>query len=126
MSRSRILLLCNDPFLVTDITWCAQRAGFDVTTARYQESACYALIRTAPDVVLVHREHEGRLAKDFLEEARKRNACVLTFDKHPARDELRIFGSTSRSVQLRRGQEAAFYSAVVGACAMESPLQRAG
>ncbi len=126
MSQTRLLLLCNDPFLVTDITWCAQRAGFDVTSARFQESACNALTRTDAAVVLVHRDHDGRLAEDFLEESRRRSTCVLTFDKHVARDELRIFGAVSRGVQLRRGQEAAFYSAVMAACASREPLPRAG
>ena len=118
MSEPRLLLLCDDPFTVADITWSARRAGFAVSPARYQETALDALVRVDAHIVLVHRSHNGAKAADFQQEASTRGACVLVFDFERGRQEIIVQGRSTARVELRAGKEAAFYAAVRNACQM--------
>lgn len=119
MSEPRLLLLCDDPFTVADITWSARRAGFAVSPARYQETALDALVRVDAQIVLVHRAHSGAKAADFQQEASTRGTCVLVFDFERGRQEIIVQGRSTARVELRAGKEAAFYAAVRSACQMQ-------
>ncbi len=116
MPEPKLLLLCDDPFVVADITWSARRAGFAVFPARYQESARDALVRVDAQVVLVHRAHPATGAADFQTEAATRKTCVLVYEFERGRQEITLHGRSTIRVELRAGKEAAFYAAVRNAC----------